>query len=72
MTGPLSRAEIRVVKLIAYPVKVSAYRLGLHEGTVRFHLRSIERKLGAANRLSACVIAAQMGIEIEVIERKSA
>jgi len=36
-----------------YPNKVTAFRLGLSEATVKFHLRNIYRKLNAQNRTQA-------------------
>ena len=63
----LTETELRVLELMALPLKVAAHRLEVHVNTVKLHHRNIEKKLGAANRMSACVIAAQSGYAIETM-----
>lgn len=63
----LTDTELRVLALMALPLKLAAHRLDVHVNTVKMHHRNIERKLGAANRMSACVIAAQSGFSIEAM-----
>jgi LuxR family transcriptional regulator, maltose regulon positive regulatory protein len=51
----LTRREREILDLVAAgcPNKVVARRIGLSEGTVKFHLRNIYRKLNAHNRAQA-------------------
>src|SRR3546814_9390356 len=51
----LTAREQEVVHLLGEgnPNKITAYRLGLSEATVRFHLRNIYRKLSVQNRTQA-------------------
>ena len=63
-----TEAEIRALELMALPHKIAADRLDVHVSTIKLHHRNIARKLGAANRLSACVIDAQQGFPIEAMK----
>jgi ATP/maltotriose-dependent transcriptional regulator MalT len=60
----LTRQERRMIHLLAEDVqnKLIARRLGLSVPTVRFHLRNLYRKLGAADRGEAIRIAVARGI----------
>lgn len=60
----LTRQERRMIHLLAedVPNKVIARRLELSVPTVRFHLRNLYRKLGAADRSDAIRIAVARGI----------
>lgn len=60
----LTRQERRMIHLLAedVPNKVIARRLELSVPTVRFHLRNLYRKLGAADRSDAIRIAVTRGI----------
>lgn len=44
----LTDTELRVLALMALPLKLAAHRLDVHVNTVKMHHRNIERKLGAA------------------------
>lgn len=59
----LTPREIDVLMLLARgaPNKTIAETLGIVEGTVKLHVRSILGKLGATSRSEALVIAAQRG-----------
>lgn len=52
---PLTERERQIMFFMGegHPNKVTAYRLGLSEATVKFHLRNIYRKLHAQNRTQA-------------------
>ncbi|MFV3074068.1 LuxR C-terminal-related transcriptional regulator [Niveispirillum fermenti] len=52
---PLTERERQIMLFMGegHPNKVTAYRLGLSEATVKFHLRNIYRKLHAQNRTQA-------------------
>ncbi len=51
----LTPRELEILTLIeeGSPNKIAAYRLGLSEATIKFHLRKIYRKLNARNRTQA-------------------
>ena len=55
MGDPLTPRERQILLFMGegHPNKVAAYRLGLSEATVKFHLRNIYRKLQAQNRTQA-------------------
>jgi len=60
----LTDREREVLRLVAegLPNKQIARQLGITERTVKFHLSSILRKLDAASRAQAAVIATQRGL----------
>jgi DNA-binding NarL/FixJ family response regulator len=62
--GDLTARERDVLRLVAegLPNKQIARRLGITERTVKFHLSSVLRKLDAASRAQAAVIATQRGL----------
>jgi len=60
----LSPRELDVALLVArgLPNKTVAHTLGLAEGTVKIHLNSVFRKLGAESRYSL-ILQAQLNVE---------
>jgi DNA-binding NarL/FixJ family response regulator len=60
----LSQREEEVLRLVAQglPSKQIARELGITERTVKFHVASLRRKLGADNRAQMVAIAAQRGL----------
>jgi DNA-binding NarL/FixJ family response regulator len=60
----LSAREKEVLRLVAegLPTKQIAVSLSISERTVKFHVNSILRKLGADNRAQAVALAAQRGL----------
>lgn len=62
-SGQLTPRELQVLGLLARGAsnKLIAESLGIVEGTVKLHVRSILGKLGATSRSEALVIAAQRG-----------
>jgi DNA-binding NarL/FixJ family response regulator len=58
----LTEREMSVVKFLGdgAPNKVIATALGMQEGTVKVHIRSIMRKLRVANRTQVALIARQL------------
>ena len=60
----LSAREREVLRLVAdgLPTKQIARALAISERTVKFHVASILRKLGADNRAQAVALAAQRGL----------
>lgn len=61
---PLSPAELRVLRLLAYGLtnKEIAREIGRSYETVRNQIMAIGRKLGTTNRTQAVIIALQRGI----------
>jgi two-component system, NarL family, nitrate/nitrite response regulator NarL len=61
---PLSGRELEVIRHLANgaPNKTIADRLNLAEGTVKVHIKTILRKLGAANRTQAAIMAVSQGL----------
>jgi two-component system nitrate/nitrite response regulator NarL len=61
---PLTSREVEVIQLVAegLPNKTIAHRLDVSEHTVKFHLNTILRKLGAQSRTEAVVRAYRLGI----------
>lgn len=59
----LTDGELRVLELLrrGQPNKVIARALDIEEGTVKVHVRRILRKLNAANRTEAALLAQEMG-----------
>lgn len=60
----LSRRELKIICHLAYgePNKVIARRLNITEATVKVHVKTILRKLGAANRTQAAIWAISNGL----------
>ena len=60
----LSERELSVLRLVAegLQTKQIAQALVISERTVKFHINSIFRKLGADNRAQAVALAAQRGL----------
>ena len=60
---PLSSREIEVVRMLAEGLtnKLIAYRLGISEHTVKFHVTSIMAKLHAGSRTDAVMQAIRRG-----------
>jgi DNA-binding NarL/FixJ family response regulator len=60
----LTAREMDVLRLVAAgrPGKQIARALGISERTVKFHITSVLRKLGADNRAQAVALAAQRGL----------
>ncbi|MBI3974161.1 MAG: response regulator transcription factor [Chloroflexi bacterium] len=69
--GHLTGRERDVLRLIAegLPSKQIARELHISERTVKFHITSLLRKLGAENRAQAVALAIQRGI-LEVLQRR--
>jgi len=64
LTEPLTPKEIEVLELLAqgHSNKALGNRLYISDSTVRTHLRSINMKLQAANRMQAIAIARRLGL----------
>jgi DNA-binding NarL/FixJ family response regulator len=62
--GVLTRRELEVVRLVAegHSNKEIAYELDISDHTVKFHVNSILRKLGARSRTEAATIASRLGL----------
>jgi len=62
--GKLSEREVEVLALVSNGLvdKQVADRLGISESTVKNHMRSIRRKLGASNRVQASLIGMRTGV----------
>ena len=60
----LTNREIEVLGMIAEGLgnKTIAYRLGISEHTVKFHIASIFGKLGANSRTEAVTVALRRGL----------
>lgn len=60
----LSRQELKIVHCLAngQPNKVIAQYLDITESTVKVHVKTILRKMGAANRTQAAIFAISQGI----------
>jgi DNA-binding NarL/FixJ family response regulator len=61
---PLDETELEVLTRFANGKSTEeiAQAMTLHKATVQDHLRVAARKLGAANRVHAAVIAAELGL----------
>jgi len=61
---PLTRKEIRVLKLLAegHSNSAMAEKLFVSDSTIRTHLRNINAKLNASNRTEAVAIARKAGV----------
>jgi NarL family two-component system response regulator LiaR len=64
LVEPLSPRELEVLRLLARGMSNKQIAAGLYitEHTVKFHIRSILGKLGAANRTEAVTLAIQKGL----------
>lgn len=64
LVDPLSEREIQVLRLLAegHPNKTLAERLFVSETTIKAHLRNINTKLAARNRMDAVAIARRHGL----------
>jgi len=62
--GELTERELGVLRLVAEGLanKAIAARLGISDHTVKFHLNSVLRKLGAQSRTDAVVRATRLGL----------
>jgi LuxR family maltose regulon positive regulatory protein len=62
--GPLSERELEVLQHLPTMLTAAeiAEGLGISVNTVKAHMRSIYRKLGAARRREAVVTARQLGL----------
>jgi DNA-binding NarL/FixJ family response regulator len=63
-TEPLTPREIEVLRMLAEgdANKVIAWKLGISEHTVKFHVSSIMSKLGAASRTEAVATGIRQGL----------
>jgi len=63
-TRPLDSRELEILRLFANgkSAKEISEALKLHTSVVQSHLRVATRKLGAANRTHAAVIATELGL----------
>ena len=63
ISPPLSPRELEVLKLVSEGLtnKQIAYRLGLSERTIQFHLNSIFNKTNTASRTEATAVAIKQG-----------
>ena len=63
-TAALTPRESEVLRMVADGLanKEIAYRLGLAESTIKFHLASVMGKLGAGSRTEAVSIGIRQGI----------
>jgi LuxR family maltose regulon positive regulatory protein len=61
---PLTRKEIQVLQLLAEGCSnaVMSERLKASDSTVRTHLRNINLKLGAGNRVEAVALGRRFGV----------
>ena len=61
--------EVLGYLLLGMPNKVIAARLGMAEGTVKTHLNTVYRVLGARNRVHAILRARDLGLMEQAIQR---
>lgn len=63
-TSALTAREVEVLRMIAEgaPNKIIAWKLGISEHTVKFHIASIFGKLGASSRTEAVTIGIRKGL----------
>ncbi len=64
LIDPLTARETEVLELLAQGLanKQIAYELGISDHTVKFHISSIYRKLGATNRTEAVRVGIRLGL----------
>ena len=62
--GPLSNREIEVLRMLSEGLanKEIAYRLGISEHTVKFHVASLFHKLNASSRTEAVTLGVRQGL----------
>jgi DNA-binding NarL/FixJ family response regulator len=62
--GPLSNREIEVLRMLSegHANKEIAYRLGISEHTVKFHVASLFQKLNASSRTEAVTLGVRQGL----------
>ena len=62
--GPLSNREVEVLRMLSegLPNKEVAYRLGISEHTVKFHVASLFHKLNASSRTEAVTLGVRQGL----------
>jgi two-component system, NarL family, response regulator YdfI len=62
--GPLSNREIEVLRMLSEGLanKEIAYRLGISEHTVKFHVASLFQKLNASSRTEAVTLGVRQGL----------
>lgn len=67
----LSPRQLQVLGylLLGMPNKVIASRLGMAEGTVKTHLNTVYRVLGARNRVHAILRARDLGLLAQAVQR---
>jgi DNA-binding NarL/FixJ family response regulator len=60
----LTARELEVLRMMAEgaPNKIIAWRLGISEHTVKFHVASILSRLGASSRTEAVTIGIRRGL----------
>ena len=63
-TEPLTPREVEVLRMLAEgdANKAIAWKLGISEHTVKFHVSSIMSKLGAASRTEAVATGIRQGL----------
>ncbi len=62
--GPLSNREVEVLRMLSEGLanKEIAYRLGISEHTVKFHVASLFHKLHASSRTEAVTLGVKQGL----------
>ncbi len=62
--GPLSNREVEVLRMLSEGLanKEIAYRLGISEHTVKFHVASLFHKLHASSRTEAVTLGVRQGL----------
>lgn len=62
--GPLSNREVEVLRMLSEGLanKEIAYRLGISEHTVKFHVASLFHKLNASSRTEAVTLGVRQGL----------
>jgi len=63
-TSPLTERELEVLRMLAEGAanKIIAWKLGISEHTVKFHVASILSKLGASSRTEAVTVGIRRGL----------
>ena len=62
--GPLSNREVEVLRMLSegHANKEIAFRLGISEHTVKFHVASLFQKLHASSRTEAVTLGVRQGL----------